>query len=128
MHAPNQSGRPFVYYPPELENTSPQSADDLFDTVITPVVDIEKAQITALAGRINLQSKYTQDIFREGAEAATAQESACVITIRTGIEFQYQLYFLAPVIQTRSKLRLARKSSYIEIVAPVASPGAQDHL
>ena len=127
-YAPNQSGRTCVCQPVELEKTSPQPADDPFDTVITPVVDIKMARITALTGRINLKSKRAQDIFREGAEAATAQTSACVITVRIGKELQYRLYFPAPVIQTRCKLRLARKSSYIEVVVPIASLGGQDHL
>ncbi len=45
-----------------------------------------------------------------------------------GTEFQNQVCFPAPVLQTRSKLWLARKSSYIEIVAPIACPESQDHL
>ncbi|MCJ1276023.1 hypothetical protein MMC21_003828 [Puttea exsequens] len=127
-YAPNQPGRPRVGHLSKLEIATPQPADDLFDSVITPVVDAKMAKITAFTGRIDLKSKYAQDIFRGGAQAESTQTSPCVVKILIGSELQYELYFPAPVIQTRSKLRLARKSSYIEVIAPIAGPVGQDCL
>ena len=86
------------------------------------------AQITALTSRLDLKSNSAREMFREGAEVSVAQKSPCVITVDLGKDLQYQLQFPAPVIQTRSKLRLARKSSYIEVVAPLASCGGSDPL
>ncbi|KAK3173423.1 hypothetical protein OEA41_006752 [Lepraria neglecta] len=91
-------------------------------------VDIQTVRITALKGRVDLNSQDAQTSLREGAEIETVQTSACVITILIGTNFRYELCFPTPVMRSRSKLRLARKSSYVEIVAPVMEQDSLEHF
>ena len=126
-YAPNQPGQDHFNHLSKLGTVSPQIDNDRFETAITAVVDNERSRITALTGRINLKYKHAQDTFREGAQVESTQTSACVVTISIGKKLQYQICFPAPVLQMRSKLRLARKSSYIEIVAPIACPEGQEY-
>lgn len=62
-HAPNQSGRPCLCRPLQLNVAVLQPADDLFDTMITPAVNIETAQIMALTGRVELKSEAPKTCF-----------------------------------------------------------------
>jgi len=127
-HSPNQSGRPRIHHLSTSEVAIPKTVRNLFSTTITAVLDIQTVRITALKGRVDLKSQDAQTLLRDGAEIETIQTSACVITILIGTTLRYELCFPAPVMRSRSKLRLARKSSYIEVVAPIASPMEQDLL
>lgn len=127
-YAPNQSGYPWHRASSQLKANCAQASDHFFGATISPVVNRETRRMEAFTCRVNLNSDKVKKVFQEGAPAKTDQTSACVITVTIGTDFEHKISFPAPVLQPRCKLRLARKSSWIEVVVPIARPEAQDRL
>ena len=124
-YAPNQSSPPSICSH-LTTNAAPGTVDNASDVWVSALIDHERAQMTALVGRVNLKSPRARDAFRDGAKAETLQESPWVVNVIISAEFQYALEFPAPVRQSRSRLRLARKSAYVEVIAPIARPEGKD--
>lgn len=93
---------------------------------ITAIVERRFAKVTALTGRVDFLSKELQNELKGQSLVESVQISPCAIAVVIGpSRQQHQIYFPVPVLNTRSKTRIARKSSYVEIVAPIADPMAQ---
>lgn len=93
---------------------------------ITANVERRFAKVTALTGRVDFLSKELQNDLKSQSLVENVQISPCVIAVVIGpSRQQHQIYFPVPVLNSRSKTRIARKSSYVEIVAPIADPVAQ---
>lgn len=93
---------------------------------ITANAERRLAKVTALTGRVDFLSKELQKDLKSKSPVESVQISPCVIAVVVGpSRQQYQIYFPVPVLNSRSKTRIARKSSYVEIVAPIADPVAQ---
>ena len=92
-------------------------------TTVRANVDIKTGQITTLIGRLDILSDSIKPSLSKGATVETVQVSPCSIGIaigKTGPKFD--LLFPVPVLRSQSKARIARKSHYIEVVAPMADP------
>ncbi len=59
---PNQSGRPRIHRLSNSEAATPKTVRHPFSTTIKAVVNVQTVRITALTGRVDLQT-----LFREGA-------------------------------------------------------------
>ncbi|KDQ10028.1 hypothetical protein BOTBODRAFT_147955 [Botryobasidium botryosum FD-172 SS1] len=95
-----------------------------------PVVvelDEECELIASLTCRISVENKQVKQEFGSGATPTIKQVSPCVMKIIIGNHAQDVLYPF-PVIGSQCKLRLARKSSYIEAVVPVSGPFQPDGM
>jgi hypothetical protein len=79
--------------------------------------------MVCLLGLMHVLSEEAKSSLRGQAVVKATQISPCVIAVTIGPSgSQYRLHFPAPVLHSRSKTRIARKSSYVEVVAPIASP------
>lgn len=101
-------------------------AGDGIRITITANTERRFAKVTALTGRVDFLSKELQNDLKSQSPVESVQISPCVIGVVIGPgRQQHQIYFPVPVLSSRSKTRIARKSSYVEIVAPIADPVAQ---
>ncbi|EFR01962.1 hypothetical protein MGYG_04963 [Nannizzia gypsea CBS 118893] len=75
-----------------------------------------------LTTHLEITSPRYQDILRQGAEVLVKQISPYKISIQLGGKpFQSKIQLPFPVLSVNTKTRIARKSSYIEFIAPIAS-------
>lgn len=96
-----------------LYNTS-VPAEDSDGCRISAVVDIEGERVSALTARADILDGPTRTILSGGASVTSRQVSPCTIEISIGPE-KRRLVYPSPVIGTLPKLRIARKSCYIEV-------------
>lgn len=123
-YRPNQPGHASVC---NFEKCCPaltQSASQDVCSTIKADVDFQTGEIKILIGRLDILSNNLQSSLRSGAIVETFQTAYNTIGIAIGKNGPtFNLHFPAPILRSRSKSRIARKSSYIEIVAPMA-----DHI
>ncbi|KAK3171305.1 hypothetical protein OEA41_003389 [Lepraria neglecta] len=119
---PNQSGDMYLHHSRSANVESHEPSIDTVRISITANVDVQNARIATFTGRVELISERVRSILSEGAKVETVQISPCIIAIIIGHNLRYQLFFPAPVLISRSKSRIARKSSYVEVQAPIAGP------
>lgn len=94
-------------------------------------VDFEAgtAQLSNLTGRLDLISDDLKAELSSGAVVDTIQVSAYVIAvkIRTS-QARFEIYYPVPVLKSQNKIRVARKSSYIGVIVPAASPSMKHYF
>ena len=102
----------------------PRGLDESFDRIfatggrqqnrISVTTDPQSHRATTLTARANITDVPTKEILSSGAEVSCRQTSPHVMEIRIG-QTKKSLVYPLPVIGSRSKLRIARKSSYVEV-------------
>ena len=121
---PNLSGHASVCNFEEPSKVVHQYTNREVTTTIKASVDLKTGQMTALIGRLELLLESIKSVLRNGAPVETVQTSLCTISVAIGKAGpKVDLLFPAPVQISWSKTRIARKSSYIEVIAPMADPG-----
>ena len=124
---PHQRGLPRVCSNSRFSEVPSNELSAPFKVTVSSIVNIEGGSIKAFCGRLDLKSDDLKETLRSGAEVQKHQSSARDITIAIGADFlKHQLHFPTPVVEARAKLRIARKSSYVEVIAPVATFLDQD--
>jgi hypothetical protein len=91
------------------------TADDNQGNPVSVATDPQGSRATTLTARVNITDVPTRDILSSGAEVSCHQASPCVMEVRIGEKTRSLVYPL-PVIGSRSKLRIARKSFYVEVL------------
>lgn len=103
-----------------------ESATTAVKYTVKSNVDRGTACIVGFVGRLDIVAPDLKETLSEGATVHLAQVSASVLTIEIGAGgSQHQLHFPAPVLEKLSKTRIARKSSYIEVIVPIADHVSQ---
>jgi len=102
----------------------PRGLDESFDKVfanadhpedsVSVTTDHQSRRATTFTARVNITHPPTKDILSSGVEVSSRQVSSCVMEVRIGQTRNHLVYPL-PVVGSRSKLRIARKSSYVEV-------------
>lgn len=124
---PNQHGLPRACSNSQPSGNPLNEPPESWKITISPIVNIDNGVIEAFCGRLDLISDDLKETLRSGAEVKKQQLSARDITIAFGADsLKHQLHFPTPVVEARAKLRIARKSSYVELIAPVATFLDQD--
>lgn len=131
----NESSVYVTKYPPNLSghtsvgsfmDTSLVKSKHTHEDVIRTIkanVDLKTTRMTTITGRVDIVSEKLKADLSNGAAVNTIQRSPWTIAVTIGTNgHEYQLHFPAPVLCSRSRSRIARKSSYIEVVAPMADP------
>ena len=122
-HRPNQSGHASVCAFEDGDVSAHAPSDEAVLTKITADIDRGTARISTMTGRVTAVSDDVKFNLRNGASVETVQISPCTIAVTIGKSpCQYYLHFPAPVLRSRSKCRIARKSFYVEVVAPIPGP------
>ncbi|KAM5543897.1 hypothetical protein V8D89_002514 [Ganoderma adspersum] len=87
-------------------------------------LDSERRQVASLTAKLEIMDVAVQAAFAGGAIPSIRQCSPCAVEVVLGGRTQ-TLAYPVPIVGSQRKLRLARKSSYIEVVVPVAIPFLQ---
>lgn len=122
-YPPNLSGHASVCNFEEPSKITNKHTNEEVAKTVKASVDLKTGQITALIGRLDLRLESIKSSLRNGAPVETVQTSPCTISVAIGKAGpKFDLLFPVPVQISRSKSRIARKSSYIEVIAPMADP------
>ena len=88
--------------------------DGRLENKVSASTDPQSRHITSLTARVDIMDVPTKNILSSGAEVSSQQTSPYVIEVRIG-QTRRSLIYPLPVIGSRSKLRIARKSFYVEV-------------
>ncbi|KAJ7168671.1 hypothetical protein C8R46DRAFT_1092306 [Mycena filopes] len=94
---------------------------------VEPVVvdlDEECELVSHLTSMVLVENADAKQAFSAGAMPEISQLSPCVMKLSIGDHSQSVIYPI-PVVGVQNKLRLARKSSYIEVIVPPSGPFKQ---
>lgn len=97
---------------PSLSRLSPVAIGPASATSVE--LDEECELVASLVSRISVVNEDAKMLFQDRAVPEIAQVSPCVMGLRIGSHFQH-IIFPFPVIGSQYRLRLARKSLYIEV-------------
>ena len=112
-----------VFVVPDEPRGLGESLDSIFATDnrqqhnVSVTTDPQSRRATSLTARANITDVPTKGILSSGAEISSHQVSPCVMEVRIG-RTRKSLVYPLPVIGSRSKLRIARKSFYVEVLHP----------
>ncbi|KAI1265788.1 hypothetical protein F5Y18DRAFT_435702 [Xylariaceae sp. FL1019] len=116
--APNQNGFPIVTGFTQLATTSNIPLGAKYSTIAT--VNGKTGHLTTLTGRLDLTSGKLKNALASGSEVTKSTVSPCTIAISFGLETPLYIDFPVFVKESSQKLRIARKSSWVEVVVKVA--------
>ncbi|TLD04000.1 hypothetical protein PgNI_11381 [Pyricularia grisea] len=119
-YLPNQEAYPIYSSSPATGSTSAER-----DTTISLSLDADTStgKMSSLTGRVNITDDDGMRLLTEKVPIYIRQTTPFVIEIVFGDEDKvYPLHFILPIEKEGSKTRIARKSSYVEVVAPVSNP------
>lgn len=120
-YRPNHSAHASVCNFKGFSTVAKQPADKVVTTTIKANVDVQTGQITTFTGRFDALSESIKSNLANGATVETIQISPWTIGVAIGMDGpKLHLVFPVPVLRSQSKSRIARKSSYIEVEAPMA--------
>ncbi|KAG8739647.1 hypothetical protein FRC10_005349 [Ceratobasidium sp. 414] len=121
-------------YRPTLTPENPPTAQQTIAQFSTPSLSDSSATIWAVTGqakdqksvvsltaRIEITSPVEQHILLDGANVSATQISPCTMKLSIA-DHDHLVPYSYPILGARHKLRVARKSHYIEIVVPVSEP------
>ncbi|KAH7314010.1 hypothetical protein B0J17DRAFT_773410 [Rhizoctonia solani] len=118
-------------YRPTLEDEPPQGPPSEYNPPLpalslncTCQATITKSSsyfIDTLAVRFNVESPEEKDELLAGAIVSTRQISPCTLQLQVGAHM-HLITYPYPVDGTLNKLRIARKSQYVEVIVPVSTP------
>ncbi|THH20183.1 hypothetical protein EW146_g1126 [Bondarzewia mesenterica] len=83
--------------------------------------------VVSFTCRVSVEDEDVKRLFGSGSMPHIAQVSPCVMRITMGSRLQDVTYPF-PVIGSQNRLRLARKSLYIEVIAPISGPFKPDGI
>ncbi|KAJ5046777.1 uncharacterized protein L3040_004004 [Drepanopeziza brunnea f. sp. 'multigermtubi'] len=84
-------------------------------------VEQSEARISGFTARLEFRASATKPLLADGAEVKSHQISPCSIVVSVGkAGGSHQVVFPVPVLGHLNKVRIARKSSWVEVVVPLA--------
>ena len=120
-YRPHQSGHASVCSFEDSHTLAHELPDKEGSMTLNANIDIKTGAITTLVGRFDVVSENLKSNLNSGAAVETVQISPFTIGIAIGKSGpKFHILFPVPVLTSRSKCRIARKSSYIEVVVPMA--------
>ncbi|CAE6452509.1 unnamed protein product [Rhizoctonia solani] len=109
-----------LQYPPSNE-TVPLPTNRLDYSCEAIVKEQTDPHVDSLCGRFVVNTPEEQEILLKGAVVSAAQISPCTMKLKIGKHAHLVLYPY-PIQGSSPKLRIARKSHYVEIIVPVSKP------
>ncbi len=125
---PNLKGYASMGSSPDIGKKFSDSSNQLVRSTVTAKFNRETGQISTLTGRLDIIADDIKSALGSGAQVETVEISPCVIAVIIGKMKEQRLHFPAPVYQACLKCRIARKSSYLEVEAPLSRPLGDDSL
>ncbi|TEB27907.1 hypothetical protein FA13DRAFT_1666645 [Coprinellus micaceus] len=117
---------------PTTSAFAPSSVRDEIGKADRAVIDFDEdcEHVSTLAIRVNITDETSLKLFSaEGSKAVPdiEQVSACVVKVALGGRVQH-VVFPFPVVGSQHRLRLARKSRYIEVLVPPSRSFMEDGM
>ncbi|QUC17142.1 uncharacterized protein UV8b_01383 [Ustilaginoidea virens] len=86
-------------------------------------VPASESHFTTITGRLDISPDKARKLLQDKAPIALRQNDPFTVDVLFGAKkLSHTLHFPLPVTQAGNRLRVARKSGYVEVVAPIASP------
>ena len=117
---PNQSATISICSCPTCDVTPPNVEDSTANTIITATVDSSTAKIASLAGRVNIVSEDCKAALRAGGQISSISNTPFNFVTRLHPATNFTVNFPIAVLDSSLKIRIARKSSYVELVSQIA--------
>ena len=116
---PNQSAAISICSFAACDAAPPNVKDSMANTTITATVDSSTAKVASLASRVVLSDDSKAALRAGGLVSSTSKTPfTFVITIQPGLKFTVD--FPVAVLESSLRTRIARKSSYVELISQVA--------
>ncbi|KAI1269709.1 hypothetical protein F5Y18DRAFT_422660 [Xylariaceae sp. FL1019] len=116
---PNLTGLPVVVgIPPKPRSRS--CATQGVDAHLVAGVDAHTRNLVTLTARIDITSDDLGQALRNGCEVKETAVSPCQTAVTIGKDTSVPIFFPTFMYSTQRKLRIARKSSWIEVIVKVA--------
>ncbi|KAJ5374296.1 hypothetical protein N7517_006302 [Penicillium concentricum] len=106
------------FNPEDVKNQVDQAGSS--ETVITATVNEQTGQMSSFTGRIQILSEQSKALLRDGSAVKRSSRSPFnhALSLEKGPTFNAN--FPAAVLDSTVKVRIARKSSYLELIADIA--------
>ena len=104
---------------------SPGDDDDGGEQALTAELAASDGSLTTLSYKISLEGNYKEELSKTTTTVTMKALSPTEAHINIGDLRPLTAHFKLPIQSQRSRLLVARKSSYVEVVAPVAETPAQ---
>ena len=117
---PNQSYGPPPFNVSKESDVKQQEKITDVKTTITGSFDITEGHLHFLSGRLDIVSEHTKILLSNGSQVQVTSETPFNFSVNLRNGPSFQINFPWPVLESRRKIPIARKSSYIEVVAPIA--------
>lgn len=122
---PNKAGRAAVPGFAKDDIAPPGTEESGVKTAMSAATDPTGTRIVSLTARLDILSDALRSALSGGCSVQTVVPSPCVVTVTLNTT-PFRVVFPLPVVTTTLKTRIARRSSYIEIVAQaVTDPSEQ---
>lgn len=120
-YAPHQKVFPMVPGFTLDQLKAPSNMNGTVTQTVTAVGHPQTGCFVTMVGRLDIGCKKLQATLRDGASVIVGNPTPCHSTVTLGQHQPLDLFFPVPVLSTNQKTRIARKSSYIEIITQVAT-------
>ena len=120
-YAPHQQGFPTVPGFTVDQMTAPGSINGTATQTLTAGGNPQTGCLMTMVGRLDIGCEKYRATLRDGSPVTVGNPTPCHLTVTLGQQQPLDLFFPAPVLATNQKIRIARKSSYVEIIAQVAT-------
>ena len=87
---------------------------------VTASVDKSSGHISSFTSHVDILSEESKAVLRDGSNVSRSMQSPFNYILSLDRGPTYRVNFPAPVLESTVKIRIARKSSYLELVADVA--------
>jgi len=119
-HLPNQFGKLSICNSPACNTGVPDSIASLANTTITAVVNSETAKIASMTARSEIVSANNKTTLQAGGQVTSVSTTPFNFTVSIHPELNIAVDFALPMLDSGLKIKVARKSSYIELITQVA--------
>lgn len=119
---PNQSADLSISNFPACDTVRPDGIDSPANTTITAVVNSTMAKITSMTGRSEIVSTNHKNTLQAGGQVTSVSKTPFNFTVSVHPGLNIAVDFALPMLDSGLKIKVARKSSYIELITQVADP------
>lgn len=88
---------------------------------MTATRDPQAGCLATMVGRLEINSEKLRAMLKDGAPVKVDNPTPCHSTVTLGQERPLDLFFPVPVLANNQRVRVASKSSYVEVIAQVAT-------
>ncbi|KAG8732182.1 hypothetical protein FRC11_000199 [Ceratobasidium sp. 423] len=107
-------------YPPSTQNYSVLAKNPGY--LCKAIVPEQTGRhVGSMSVRLKVEASEERESLLKGAPVSAKQVSACIMELTIG-EYTHSIWYFYPIQGSSPKLRIARKSHYVEIIVPVSKP------